>query len=195
MGAARASDERRHGLWGGEASVLVPQKVRLTRIAPNAYILRSDGTSVQVRINRGAIPAKYRSASTDRIGREARTRLRKNGYRIESYRRAGKMVDITFSGSEKKTMQTQIGPVVVKVLWDGELRWFRQTNHRTYESVVIVPEPESRKVAAVTLKRAAASLRIPSMRRQPLDRFRDTASALPLVWSRAASWLPGWGTK
>jgi hypothetical protein len=186
--------ERRMNLWGGQASIVRPEGVRIERSkqSRNRYVLTAKGTKVKVVIERGLIPSKYRGASTERMAKEARKRLQRRGYKVEDFSVAGKTARIIFAGKRKVTVQTQMGPVEVQVPWRGQLRWLRQTNHRTFQSIVTVAEPERKNEAALRLRRAASSLRVPPMRAKVWDRVTDSAVGLPLLSEKVGSWMPGW---
>lgn len=186
--------ERRIHLWGGQASILRPDGVRVERSKrnENRYELTARGTDVKVIVERGLIPSKYRGVSTEKLAREARQRLKRQGYKLEDFSVAGKTARINFTGKRAVTVQTQMGPVEVQVPWRGRLRWLRQTNHRTYQSLVTVAEPERKKEEVLRLRRAAASLRVPPMRAKLWDRVTDSAAGLPLLSEKVGSWMPGW---
>lgn len=186
--------ERRIHLWGGQASIVRPEGVRIERSKQNKnrYELTAKGTKVRVVIERVLIPSKYRAGSTEKMGREARKRLQRRGHKIEAFAVAGKTARVTFAGKQQVTVQTQVGPVEVEVPWIGHLRWVRQTNHRTYQSLVTIPEPERQNESVTRLRRAALSLRVPSMRCNPLDRVTNVTAALPLLSEKVGSWMPGW---
>jgi hypothetical protein len=186
--------ERRMNLWGGQASIVRPEGVRIERFKQNKnrYELTAKGTKVRVVIERGLIPSKYRGTSTERMAKEARKRLQRRGYKVEDFAVAGKTARINFAGKRTVTVQTQMGPVEARVPWRGQLRWVRQTNHRTFQSIVTVPEPERDKEAVLRLRRASSSLRVPPMRAKLWDRVTDSASGLPLLSEKVGSWMPGW---
>jgi len=129
---------------------------------------------------------------TEKMAEEARKRLHRRGYKIENFSVAGKTARITFAGKRTVLVQTPKGSAEVKVPWRGQLRWVRQTNHRTYQSLVTIPEPERQKEAVKRLRRAALSLRVPSMRAKPFDRVANSVAGLPLLGERVGSWVPGW---
>jgi len=189
---AAAADGQAHGLWNGEASIVLPPGVKKTRTAADRYLLTAVGTRVKVIIQRGQIPAKYRGVSTTKMAREARHRLLRRDYKIENFAVKGKTARITFSGTRQKIVPTEVGPLPVEVPWRGRLRWVRQTDHRTYQSVVTVPEPEEGKAAVRKLREAASSLRVPSKKTKPWDRATDAVTAFPLLGDKVGSWMPGW---
>jgi hypothetical protein len=189
--------ERRVNLWGGQASIVRPEGVRIERSkkSRNRYVLTAKSTDVRVVIERGLIPSKYRGTSTERMAKEARKRLQRRGYKVEDFAVAGKTARINFAGKRTVTVQTQMGPAEVRVPWRGQLRWVRQTNHRTFQSIITVPEPERNKEAVLRLRRASSSLRVPPMRANLWDRVTDSASGLPLLSEKVGSWMPGWGLR
>lgn len=171
-----------------------PEGVRIERSKQNGnrYILTAKGTDVRVVVERGLIPSKYRGVSTEKMAQEARKRLQRRGYKVEGFSVAGKTARIIFAGKRAVVVQTPMGPVEAKIPWRGQLRWLRQTNHRTFQSIVTVPEPERKNEAVLRLRRAASSLRVPPMRAKLWDRVSDSAASLPLLSKRVGSWMPGW---
>jgi hypothetical protein len=147
---------------------------------------------VEVVVERGQIPRKYRGVNTDKMAQQARFRLRRQGYKIESFAVAGKAVRIAFSGTRTVRVDAPRGATRIKVPWDGRLKWLRQTDHRTYQSIISVPEPEKGNPSVKKLLRAAGSLSVPAMRRKPWDMVKDTTASLPLLGERVGSWMPGW---
>jgi hypothetical protein len=191
---AAADRERRLNLWGGQASITLPEGVRVKRSKQNVnrYVLTAGDTRVEVVVERGQIPRKYRAVNNDKIAKQARARLRRQGYKIESFAVAGKTVRIAFSGTRTVRVDTPRGPARIEVPWNGRLKWLRQTDHRTYQSIISIPEPEKRNPSVKKLLRAAGSLSVPPMRRKPWDRAKDTTASLPLLGERVGSWIPGW---
>jgi len=190
-----AADARRYGLWGGQATLQLPKIVRVKRAGGNRYVLSAVGTKVEVTVDRGSIPSKYRGASTAKIARVARDRLRRQGHKIESFSVSGKAANIIFSGVKRQSVLTPRGDVQVEVPWRGRLRWLRQTNHRTYQSVVIVTDPERGKRMTTEMVRSARSLQIPPMRQTLRGRFKTAAGSVPLLTDKVGSWAPGWNVR
>jgi len=190
-----ASAGRVHGLWAGQASIEVPKSVRLKKVRADRYVLRMAGTEIEVTVDRGSIPSKYHGASTEKIARVARDRLRRQGHRIEAFAVAGKGANIIFSGVKRQTVKTPRGEMKIDVPWRGHLRWMRQTNHRTYQSLVVVSQAERGKRPADQLQRAAKSLRIPPMRRTARERMKTARGSVPMLTEKMGSWMPGWGLR
>ena len=191
---AAADRERRLNLWGGQASIILPEGVLVKRSKQNVnrYVLTARDTRVEVVVERGQIPRKYRAVNNDKIAKQARARLRRQGYKIESLAVSGKTVRIAFSGTRSVRVDTPRGAARIKVPWYGRLRWLRQTDHRTYQSIISIPEPEKGNPSVKKLLRAAGSLSVPAMRRKPWDLVKDTTASLPLLGARVGSWMPGW---
>lgn len=183
--------ERRINLWGGQATIVRPEGVRMKQ-QRNRVVMTAEGTDVKVVIERGQIPSKYRGVDNKRIARQARDRLRRQGHEVQPPLVAGKTVRIAFSGTRTVRVNTPRGVERIEVPWEGRLKWLRQTNHRTYQSIITIPEPEKRNPAVRKLRRAAGSLSVPPMKRKPLDRVKDTTASLPLLGERVGSWVPGW---
>lgn len=188
------NSERRIDLWSGESFIVASKVVRVHSSKKNQerYVLTAKGSDVRVVIERGLIPSQYRGADNQKIAGQAEQRLRHRGYTIERSSVVGKTVNIIFSGTRAVDVETPLGPMQVEIPFQGRLKWVRQTNHRTYQSLIVVPEPEKNKPAAGKLLRAAGSLSVPPMKRSPWDRVRDSTSSLPLLADRVGSWMPGW---
>jgi len=194
--AAEERDRKNYGLWGGQALISLPSEVALPREKkkPNRYVaqLRGQSGGRQVILQRGQIPRRYSRVSTARMGTIARDRLERRGYDIHDFRVAGQAVTIRFSGSETRTIQTPRGPVEVRVPWRAQLRWIRQTDHWTYQSVLKMPKDDWEDPSYNALERVASSLRVPYKKASYRDRIKDTAASVPLAAQRVGSWFPGW---
>lgn len=183
-------------LWGGQAMISLPAAVKLPREKrkPNRYVaqLREGTSGREVVLQRGQIPRRYSKVSTARMGAIARDRLKGKGYKIHDFRVAGRTVFIRFGGSETLTRQTPRGPVEISVPWQAQLRWIRQTDHRTYQSVLKMPKDDWEGPPYEALERVASSLRVPYKKISYRERIKDAAASVPLAAQRVGSWFPGW---
>lgn len=194
--AAEERDRNRYRLWGGQAMISLPSEVALPREKkkPNLYVAQLRGRSGGrvVVLERGQIPRRYSRVSTARMGAIARDRLKRRGYDIHAFRVAGRTVSIRFGGSEPRTITTPLGSVEIQVPWRAELRWIRQADHQTYQSVLQMPKDDWEEPSYEALERVASSLRVPYKKASYRDRIKDTAASVPLAAQRVGSWFPGW---
>jgi len=195
-GHAGAAERDRGGyrLWGGQASIRLPAAVKVSRKKPGLYVaeLRGEKGGREVELQRGQIPRKYNRVSTARMGAVARDRLKDRDYKIHEFGVAGRSVTIVFGGVETATEQTPRGAVEVKVPWRAQLRWIRQTDHQTYQSVLKMPSSEWEEGTNRALERVASSLRVPRKKVSRQNRLKDAAALAPSAGQRVGSWFPGW---
>lgn len=191
---AAERDRNSYRLWGGQATIRLPAVVKVSREKTDRYAaeLRGKSSGREVQFQRGQIPRKYNRVSTVRMGAIARDRLKGKSYDIHDFRVAGRTVTILFGGEETVKVQTPRGPLEVKVPWRAQLRWIRQTDHQTYQSVLKMPLSEWQDGSNRALERVASSLRVPRKKVSRRDRLKDAAAAAPLAGQRVGSWFPGW---
>lgn len=191
---AADSDRSNYRLWGGQAKIRLPAIVKLERKSADRYTARLRGKSSdqEVVLERGQIPRKYNRLSTERMGAIARDRLKDKDYKVHDFTTGGRTVTIVFGGTETLTVQTRVGPMQVQVPWKARLRWIRQTDHQTYQSMLRMPSSDWSGEGYEALKVVASSLRVPKKKVSHRDRLKDAAASAPLAGQRVGSWFPGW---
>jgi len=168
-----------YGLWGGQAKIRLPAIVKLERKSADRYTARLRGKSSdhEAVLERGQIPRKYNRVSTERMGAIARDRLKDKDYKIIDFKAGGRTVTIVFGGTETVTVQTRVGPMQVQVPWRARLRWVRQTDHQTYQSMLRMPSSDWSGEDYEALRIVASSLRVPKKKVSHRDRLKDAAAS------------------
>jgi len=168
-----------YGLWGGQAKIRLPAIVKLERKKSDRYLAKLRGKSGdhEVVLERGQIPRKYNRVSTERMGAIARDRLKDKDYKIIDFKAGGRTVTIVFGGTETVTVQTRVGPMQVQVPWRARLRWVRQTDHQTYQSMLRMPSSDWSGEDYEALRIVASSLRVPKKKVSHRDRLKDAAAS------------------